>query len=52
MSDGKQNNGNQSDRTEKGYQPQSDSTSDNGRFGYQPPESNSPSNVSTPPGDE
>ncbi|MCR9984750.1 hypothetical protein NB610_22400 [Vibrio alginolyticus] len=56
MSDGKQqqNNGYQPERIEKGYQPQSDSSSDNGTFGYQTPENsnNSPSNVSAPPGDE
>ncbi len=41
-------------QNEKGYQPQSDTPSNNGRFGYQPPESrnNEPSNVSVPPGDE
>ncbi|WP_181257013.1 hypothetical protein [Vibrio splendidus] len=54
MSDDKQqqNKGYQPEKIEEGYQPQSDSSSDNERFGYQPPENNTPSNVSTPPEDE
>lgn len=56
MSDSKQkeNKGYQPEQIEKGYQPQSDSPSDNERFGYQPPENSSsvPSSINNPPGEE